>query len=92
MIHKQQSAGSSNSFYDNFKSPYIMNSGSHMNASQFSNHLQLINSSLQNKVCNSMDEAQPILRLCLNNVGGATNQMSMQASQFTSLLSDNDID
>lgn len=46
---------------------------------------------MQNKVCNSIEEAQPILRLCLTNVG-VSNQMSLQASQFTSLLSDNEID
>lgn len=90
MILKQRSTGSNASFYDNLKSPYILNSLSQINQSQFSN-LQLINSSLLTKVCNSIDDAQPILRLCLTNVTG-TNQMAMQASQFTSMLSDNDID
>ena len=71
----------------------LLNSASHKNnQSTFSNQLQLIISNLQNKVCNSIEEAQPILRLCLNNVGANSISNLTQANQFTSILSDNEID
>lgn len=70
----------------------LLNSESNkMNQSTFSGNVHLLGAP-QSKVYNSIEEAQPILRLCLLNVGSASVSSLTAPSGFAALLPDSDID